>query len=238
MEDRRILQRLHAQSLSYQVSEFLVRTKEADRTKGLSILDQNRDSILKTLLADLRSKDRVKVGTAAFELRLVLSPWARSREANSRFIEFTSIYGLRRPVERPNNIPEPQLKNQRDKETDLGERAVWEYFIAAITGKTDEATVRQLLNGSDPERDMACEIIAASGERRWAPELEQLKLVNGYHKGKASMALAACLGEDAIPILERIHEIYPEESDTNYSLMELKARVEKGAPQRRMWRLR
>ena len=394
--------------LSYKVTELLVSSAPADRVEGENLASKHRDEIIASLLADIRARDRTRVGVAAYELRLMISPWARARDASSRFVEFTSIYSFTRPVERPNTIPEadsirktlqeaiswmckakvdrssyllgemevaastlaevandetvdwaldelehitfdhvaqplmamcesylglphtfqagmicgnsseaemkrfavgqalilsksveelrarwktlkplpvgqraehsikawrdkimlrmkrasgsyqhrgwlsaefeplirfgtealPALRAQRDTERDLGERAVWDYFIAAISGVTDVETVRQLLNGSDPQRDMACEIIAVSGEQKWMAELEQLKLVNGYHMGKASKVLAACHGDAAIPSLQRVFQLFPKEPDTRYVKAELKARIERGPPPRRVWQRR
>lgn len=128
----------------------------------------------------------------------------------------------------------PQLRKQRDSESDLGERAVWDYFIASISGETDDQMIRQLMMGSDPQREMACEIIAVSGQAKWATDLEQLKMVNGYHLAKASQTLAACLFNQAIPSLERLHSAFPKEYHTEYALLELRARMQKGEPRRRI----
>lgn len=394
--------------LSYKVTELLVSSVPADRAEGENLASKHRNEIIASLLADIRSRDRDRVGVGAYELVLMISPWARVRDASSRFVEFTSIYSFTRPVERPNNIPEADsirktlqeaiswmcqakvdgasywigemevatstlaevandetvdwaldkleriksdhdaqslmamcesylglphtflagmicgnsseaemkrfaadqalilsksvdkiraqweilrtlpvgqraehsikawrdkiiprmrsysgsyfhegwlsaefeplirlgtaalqaLKAQRDAQNDLGERAVWDYFIAAISGVTDVETVRQMLNGSDTQRDMACEIIAVSGELKWMTELEQLSLVNGYHMGKASKVLAACHGDAAIPSLQRVFQLFPKEPDTRYVKAELKARIERGPPPRRAWQRR
>ena len=137
------------------------------------------------------------------------------------------------PLIRMGEAALPHLREQRSKEDDLGGRAVWDFVIASITGETDDETVRALMQGSDPQREMACEIIAASGQRRWAVDLERLKMFNGFHLGKASSALAALLVYDAIPILERLSAANPSESESKYALQELKARLEQGEPRRR-----
>ncbi len=396
-----------ARPLSHQVAELLISRSGTRQSEGISLLAKERNGIVTSLVHDLSSRNSMRIGAAAFEVAVIFSPWARSQESSSRFIQFTTIYELRRPVRRASAIPEandirralmdaftwlrkrseaeppdflnedsmksvtwalgefstddtvdwalvelgeikspyiteklfmlcqdhmgsppifradlicgnsseaevkkfmveqsaalakataelrrswqslklksteqrmeasisswrslivpkmrqysgsyfhngwlstefapliryggaalPLLKTQRAKESDLGERAIWDYFIAAITGATDETTVRTLLNGSDAQREMACEIIAASGEQKWASDLENLKMVNDYHLGKASQALAACLGARSIPYLERIHARYPKESDTEYALKELKARDAQGDPRRRLW---
>ena len=97
-----------------------------------------------------------------------------------------------------------------------------------------EAMIQELMNGSDPQREMACEIIAVSGQAKWAADLEQLKMVNGYHLAKASQSLAACLYSQAIPYLGRLHSAFPKEYHTEYALLELRMRLEKGDPQRRV----
>jgi hypothetical protein len=138
------------------------------------------------------------------------------------------------PLIRFGTVALPLLCKQRANEGDVGERAVWDFVIAAIAGDTDKELIRTLMNGSDPQRIMACEIIAASGQIQWAADLQKLKMMNGYHLGKASQTLATCLYSEAIPLLETLHASYPKESDTEFALSELKARLEKGEPRRRV----
>lgn len=394
-------------TLSERIVELLVSTDQSEQLAGNRLLESQRSTIVEALLGELQSTSPKSVEAAAYELGVIFSPWAQGRDSSRRFIQFTDILDVRRPVERPANIPEaerirealknaferlkaqadasptewfrffdalktissslseftddrtvdwaieelvrsksptlaeplfilveeylgcpevfrangicgnsseaevkqfmqeeaaamakslaqlkakwgkyksmtdaqrigasieawrskiipimrqysgsyihegwliddltpmirfgkaalPQLRAQRNIEGGLGERAVWEYLIAAISGETDEKTVRELMKGSDPQREMACEIIAVSGQKVWASDLESLKLVNGYHLGKASQTIAACMAQTAIPILERIHALYPKESNTEYALAELKARAEQGKPRRRV----
>jgi hypothetical protein len=117
----------------------------------------------------------------------------------------------------------PALRAQQEQTPQFHTKALWECIIAAIEGSADGELIRELLE-KDPET--ACEIIAVTGSKQWAKELEQLGVRN--HLGKASEALAACFYEECIPILERIKEAEPNQTTAGYLLQEFDRRAEKG----------
>lgn len=201
---------------------------------------QEEANALAKSLAELRSRwavlkpqeigERIKMAIAAWRGKIV----PIMRQSSGSYHHDGWLSEEFSPLMRFGQASLPQLRKQRASESDLGERAVWDYFIAAISGETDDQVIRQLIMGSDPQREMACEIIAVSGQAKWAADLEQLKMVNGYHLAKASQTLAACLFNQAIPSLERLHSAFPKEYHTEYALLELKIRIEKGEPRRRI----
>jgi len=125
----------------------------------------------------------------------------------------------------------PHLRRERAKAVNLDERGAWDYFIAAITGETDDKTVRELLNGSKSKKRLTCEIIAVTGQTQWAGDLEQIAAGFGSVSEKAMFALVSCLGTRAIPYLERLNKA-PKDYETKYALAELNARLQHGDPRR------
>lgn len=98
--------------MSYQVAELLVNDDPHSRETGEQMLREHRDEILKSLTASLASESRDEVGTAAYELGLIISPWRRGKDASARFIQHTTLRCACRPVERVSTILEAKNLQQ------------------------------------------------------------------------------------------------------------------------------
>ncbi len=75
--------------------------------------------------------------------------------------------------------------------------------VAAITRKVDDEFVKRSLGGETFEQILACEIIAAAGDRRWKQELTELMKQPGGPYKKASHTLAVVHRTEAIPLLRQ-----------------------------------
>ena len=197
----------HAESLFILVENYLgcTRSFRANLICGNSTAEevdkfmQTQAEALAKALAQLQAKWAVsKAQTEEQRIEASIRDWRKEiignmRQSSGSYSHQGRLSEELAPLIRFGVAALPKLRKQRATEGDVGERAVWDFVIAAITGDTDKELIRALMNGSDPQRIMACEIIAASGQIQWAADLQNLKMVNGYHLGKASQTLAACL---------------------------------------------
>ena len=115
------------------------------------------------------------------------------------------------------------IRAQQAVETELEAKGVWEVAIATITGKENASLVRELLNGKDLHRELACEIIAAATSRDWLLQLDDLQT----RSAKASRAIVICHRNDGIPALKRVFK----HSSYNVDVVqELEMRTASGPP--------
>ena len=96
-------------TLSERVVELLVRRNKERQAEGSKLLVDNRPKIVGDLIIELDDSSPARVEAAAFELGILFSPWKQGTDSGSRFIGFTEINELRRPVERPNFIAEANV---------------------------------------------------------------------------------------------------------------------------------
>lgn len=122
------------------------------------------------------------------------------------------------------------LRAQQTLETELEAKGVWEAVIATITGRESASLVRELFNGRDPHRELACEIVAGATSRDWLPQLDELQSRSGFDTGKASQTIAACHRNEGIPALKRAFERNSHNFHAGYAVKELEVRASSGPP--------
>ena len=112
------------------------------------------------------------------------------------------------------------LRAEQARETKLDAKAVWETVIATITGREDAQLVRRLFEGTDNQRELACEIVVGATSRAWLPQLEELRLP--YPRIRNIYAIATCHRDAGLPALKRVH--------AEHAIKELELRRDSGPP--------
>ncbi|MEQ1853478.1 MAG: hypothetical protein ABMA01_18015, partial [Chthoniobacteraceae bacterium] len=112
------------------------------------------------------------------------------------------------------------LRAEQAGETKLDAKAVWEAVIATITGREDAQLVRSLFEGTDNQRELACEIIVGATSRAWLPQLEKLRLP--YPRDRNINAIATCHRDAGLPALKR--------ANAEHAIKELEIRRDSGPP--------
>ncbi len=100
-----------------------------------------------------------------------------------------------------------EVRRRKRAATNITVKGNYDIIIAAVTGGGDKALVQKLLRGSDPQRGLACQIIAAAGSHDWKEELDRLQYRGGFRSGLASHTLAVCHRAEAIPLLRKAHAL-------------------------------
>ena len=163
-----------------------------------------------------------RITYAIGEWRKLIVPYMRAYSGNYHHDGWMDQ--ILEPLIRFGKAAIPLLRAQQTQESELDAKSLWECVIAAIEGSANEEIVRALL---PRHPDMACEIIAASGSKKWEAELEQL--VVSIHLRKALEALAACHHEECRLILERLTEAEGNETTADYLLKEFELRSKRSA---------
>ncbi len=119
------------------------------------------------------------------------------------------------------------LRTEQAGETKLDAKAVWEAVIATITGREDAQLVHRLFEGTDNQRELACEIVIGATSRAWLPQLEKLRLP--YPRSRNIDAIATCHRDAGLPALKR--------ANAEHAIKELEMRAASGPPRgmRRHW---
>ena len=102
---------------SFRIAELLVSYDLQQREQGVSLLRENRSGIIADIMLRLQARHPVIVHSAAYDLKLIVSPWLRGREASRRCAGMSNIHQLTRPVERVASLPEaPMLRKVLQQE--------------------------------------------------------------------------------------------------------------------------
>ena len=180
------------------------------------------------LLRTLGSWHRIRTMNPDERIKYAITWWRAL--AFPRMQKYPSFHGLNIPLGQPleqliriGPSALPQLRAQKDLETSINAKALWEYVLAAISGEEDPVLVRALFAGTNAQREVACEIVAASGSKQWFEELSDLQIRVGFEGGTASRALISCHGRDAIPALEEALKFNPNNYTAKFGLEKLVA---------------
>lgn len=128
--------------------------------------------------------------------------WDRFEPQSGRFHHEGWLFEIAEPLVRFGAPAVGPLRAAQQEETRLEAKGTREVIIAAITGKPDPVLMKALFQGRDPDLEVACEIIAASGSTDWLPELDELQQKPVSPGFKAARAIAICQGTDGIPMLK------------------------------------
>ncbi len=100
------------EATTYSLVELLVSDRAHEVAKGESQLAEQKPAVLANLLKRIESPVPKVRGKAASELGIIIGPWLRGREASERFLQFSSIVTLCKPVDRiPHSAESESIRN-------------------------------------------------------------------------------------------------------------------------------